>query len=182
MRSIIEQYAKDLTTGRLTYSFDHLSRVYFYAKKLSDKYDDQILHAACFLYKIILGKNSKQDSAERAAQILSETGFPVEKINKVVDAICNSDLEDKPVSQEGKLLHDAIIIDSIGAVGFSRFSIGSFFWEKSTRIDDIYEKYNQYFEKAINSFILEESKEYSKGRIEFSKKILQSMKDELDEE
>lgn len=182
MRSIIEQYAKDLTTGRLTYSFDHLSRVYFYAKKLYDKYDDQILHAACFLYKIILGKNSKQDSADRAAQILSETGFPVEKISKVVDAIMNSDIDDKPTSIEGKLLHDAIIIDSLGAVGFSRFSIGSFFWEKSTKMDDVYQNYSKFFEKAVNSFVLEESKEYAKKRIEVSKNILENMKDELEEE
>lgn len=182
MRSIIEQYAKDLTTGRLAFSFDHLSRVYFYAKKLSDDYDDQILHAACFLYKIILGKNSKEDSAERAAQILSETGFPVGKIQKVVDAILKSEIDDKPENLEGKLLHDAIIIDSLGAIGFSRFSIGSFFWDRSSKIEDIYNYYLEFVEKANNSFCLEQSKEFAKSRIDFSKKILQNLKDELEEE
>jgi len=182
MRSIIEQYAKDLTTGRLTYSFDHLSRVYFYAKKLSDNYDDQVLHAACFLYKIILGKNSKQDSADRAAQILSETGFPVGKIRKVVEAILNSDIDDKPETIEGKLLHDAIIIDSLGAIGFARFSIGSFFWDKPNKIDEIYQNYKNFVDKVIESFALPEAKEYSKSRIEFSQKILQNFYDELEEE
>lgn len=182
MRSIIEQYAKDLTTGRLTYSFDHLSRVYFYAKKLSDNYDDQVLHAACFLYKIILGKNSKHDSAERAAQILSETGFPVSKIQKVVEAIMNSDMEDKPESLEGKLLHDAIIIDSLGAIGFSRFSIGSFFWDRANKIDQIYENYKEFVDKAMKSFALKEAELFSKSRIEFSLKILEHFYDELEEE
>lgn len=182
MRSIIEQYAKDLTTGRLAYSFDHLSRVYFYAKKLSDNYDDQILHAACFLYKIILGKNSKQDSADRAVQILSETGFPVGKIQKVVEAILNSDIEDTPQTLEGKLLHDAIIIDSLGAIGFARFSIGSFFWDKPNKLDEIYQNYKNFVDKALNSFALSEAKEFSKSRIEFSQKILQNFYEELEEE
>ncbi len=182
MRSIIEQYAKDLTTGRLAFSFDHLSRVYFYAKKFSDDYDDQILHAACFLYKIILGKNSKEDSAQRAAQILSETGFPVEKIQKVVEAIMTSDLEDYPTSLEGKLLHDAIICDNLGAIGFSRFSVGSFFWDRSSKIEDIYKNYKEYIEKAINCFALQEAKEFCKSRIEFSNLILQKLFDELEEE
>ncbi|MCR4422435.1 MAG: hypothetical protein GYA61_07450 [Spirochaetales bacterium] len=182
MRSIIEQYAKDLTTGRLAYSFDHLSRVYFYAKKLSDNYDDQILHAACFLYKIILGKNSKQDSADRAVQILSETGFPVGKIQKVVEAILNSDIEDTPQTLEGKLLHDAIIIDSLGAIGFARFSIGSFFWDKPNKLDEIYQNYKNFVDKALNSFALPEAKEFSKSRIEFSQKILQNFYEELEEE
>jgi len=170
MRSIIEQYAKDLTTGRLAYSFDHLSRVYFYAKKLSDNYDDQILHAACFLYKIILGKNSKQDSADRAVQILSETGFPV------------GGGGDTPQTLEGKLLHDAIIIDSLGAIGFARFSIGSFFWDKPNKLDEIYQNYKNFVDKALNSFALPEAKEFSKSRIEFSQKILQNFYEELEEE
>ena len=182
MRSIIELYAKELTTGRLAFSFDHLSRVYFYAKKFSDDYDDQVLHAACFLYKIILGKNSKEDSAQRTAQILSETGFPIEKIQRVVDAILTSDLEDKPQSIEGKLLHDAIIVDNLGAIGFSRFSVGSFFWDRSSKIEEIYNNYKEYVEKAINSFVLEESKEYCKSRIEFSNLILQKLIEELEEE
>ncbi len=182
MRSIIEQYAKDLTTGRLAFSFDHLSRVYFYAKKFGDNYDDQVLHAACFLYKIILGKNSKEDSAERASQILSETGFPVEKIQKVTDAILYSDLNDKPQSIEGKLLHDAIITDNLGAVGFSRFSVGSFFWDRSSKIEEIYQNYKEFLENAENSFALDSAKEYCKSRIEFSKLILQKLYDELGEE
>lgn len=182
MRSIIEQYAKDLTTGRLAFSFDHLSRVYFYAKKLSEEYDDQILHAACFLYKIILGKNSKEDSAARAGQILSETGFPVEKIQKVTEAILNSDIDDKPLSIEGKLLHDAIIIDGLGAIGFSRFSIGSFFWERSSKIEDIFKNYSEFVDKAYDSLVLNESKEFCKSRLEFSKLALERMKDELEEE
>jgi hypothetical protein len=182
MRSMIEQYARDLTSGRLTFSFDHLSRVYFYAKKFAENYDDHILHAACFLYKIILGSNSKEDSAVRAEQILSETGFNIEKIQKVVTAIKNSDIDDKPESLEARMLHDAIIADSLGAIGFSRFSVGSFFWDRSQQMSDVYDYYKEYVEKAESSFSLASAAKFCEKRLQFSKEILNNFKDEMEEE
>ena len=180
MRSVIEQYSKDLTFGRLAYAYDHFSRVYFYAKKIGENYDDEVLHAACFLYKIILGKNSKEDSAERAEAILAEAGFNVKKIFKVKEAIMGSEIEDKPQSYEGKLLHDAIIIDALGAVGFSRLSISSFFWQKAQRIEKVYNTIKEYVEKVKNNILLESSKPIIQERLKITEYILKNMKKELE--
>jgi len=179
MRSIIEQYCKDLTAGRLTYGYDHSCRVYYYAKKLGDHYDDSILHAASFLYKIILGQNTKEDSALRAESILSEIGFPVEKIYLIKNIILNTDPEDRPETIEGKLIHDAIIVDSLGAVGFARYSVGSFFWHKAQKVQTIYEEYLNYFNIAVNNILLPSTNEFIKKRIETSKIILDELKNEL---
>lgn len=182
MRSIIEQYCKDLTSGRLTYGYDHCSRVYFYAKKLSDYYDDMILHGASFLYKIILGQNSKQDSALRAEAILSEVGYPVEKILAIKDIILNTDPEDRPSSLEGKMIHDAIIIDSIGAVGFARFSVGSFFWHKAQKVQTIYEEFLNYYNLIKTNIILDSTKKFIEERIKTTDFILKKLEEELNEE
>ncbi|MCX8058060.1 MAG: hypothetical protein N3A58_01425 [Spirochaetes bacterium] len=182
MRSVIEQYCKDLTSGRLTYGYDHCSRVYFYAKKLADFYDDMILHAASFLYKIILGQSSKQDSALRAEAILSEVGYPVEKILIIKDIILNTDPEDRPSSIEGKMIHDAIIIDSLGAIGFARFSVGSFFWHKAQKIQTIYEEYLNYYNNAKNNIILDSTKKLIAERINTTEFILKKIYEELNEE
>lgn len=179
MRSIIEQYSKDLTFGRLAYAYDHFSRVYFYAKKIGESYDDEILHAACFLYKIILGKNSKEDSAERAEQILAEAGFNIKKIFKVKEAIMGSELEDKPELYEAKLLHDAIIIDNLGAIGFSRLSISSFFWQKAQKMKTVYITIKNYVEKVKDNICLESSKPILEERLHLTEEILSNMEKEL---
>ena len=179
MRSIIEQYSKDLTFGRLAYAYDHFSRVYFYAKKLGEKYDDEILHAACFLYKIILGKNSKEDSALRAESILAEVGFDVKKVSKVKETIMGSELEDRPELIEGKLLHDAIIVDSLGSVGFARLSVSSFFWQKAQNIETVYNTIREYFEKVENNILLNQTRDFIKSRLETTKFLLEQMEKEL---
>lgn len=179
MRSIIEQYSKDLTYGRLAYAYDHFSRVYFYAKKIGENYDDEVLHAACFLYKIILGKNSKEDSAERAVAILAEAGYNIKKIFKVKEAIMGCEICDKPQLYEAKLLHDAIIIDTLGAIGFSRLSVSSFFWQKAQKMKTVYNTIKDYVEKVEENICLESSKTIIKERLDFTKEILKQMEQEL---
>ena len=129
MKKIIQQYVKDLTAGRLASGYEHSYRIYHLAREIGEDldYDDEILHAACFLHEIERMIDHPEGSREKAEAILVETGFPPEKISHVAEAIHHHIHNSRPVSAEGRLLHDANLLDSIGAVGFARLSIGAFF-------------------------------------------------------
>ena len=54
VRKLIVQYVKDLTAGRLASGFEHSYRVYHLAREIGEgePYDDDVLHAACFLHNV----------------------------------------------------------------------------------------------------------------------------------
>jgi len=127
-RNMIYQYVKDLTAGRLASGFNHCTRVYHLARELDvADYDDDILYAACYLHDLVVGEDGYKKSAERAEQILHEVGFPASKISPVVEAILTHWPGENPQTIEAKLLHDANLLDSLGAIGVVRLSIGAFF-------------------------------------------------------
>ena len=130
MRKLIQQYAKDLTSGRLGSGYEHSFRVYHLAREIGEsiEHDEDILHAACFLHDIEMSVGHPKSSADRAEAILRETGFVPEKIPLVLDAILNHMPNGAPSTVEGQLLFDANLLDSIGAVGFARLSVGAFLW------------------------------------------------------
>jgi hypothetical protein len=92
MRKLIQQYAKDLTAGRLASGYEHSYRLYRLARQIGeslDYYDDEILHAACFLHDLDITARHPEASAEKARAILEETGFTPGKIQAVYVAILN---------------------------------------------------------------------------------------------
>jgi len=130
MRKLIQQYAKDLTAGHLESGYEHSFRVYHLTREIGEEasYDDDILHAACFLHDIEMSKGHPRSSADKAEAILHETGFVPDKIPLVLDAILNHMPGGAPSTTEGKLLFDANLLDSIGAVGLARLSAGAVVW------------------------------------------------------
>ena len=87
-KELIYQYVKQFTAGRIASGFSHSHRVYHIARELGvDNYDEEILHAACYLHDTVIGYDSHTKSAEKAEQILREVGFPATKIDQVVEAI-----------------------------------------------------------------------------------------------
>ncbi len=139
VKRIIQQYAKDLTAGRLASGYEHSYRIYHLAREVGEDvgYDDEVLHAACFLHDIERMVDHPKGSAAKAAAILGETGFPAAKIKQVTDAILHHMPDGEPTNTEGKLLHDANLLDSIGAIGFARLSIGAFFWHHCKSLCDV---------------------------------------------
>jgi len=139
MRKLLVQYVKDLTAGRLASGFEHSARVYHLAREIGEgmDYDDDVLHAACFLHNIETPARGAGAATDRARVLLSEVGFDVSKVNAVCDAIAEHAPGSQPEGLEAKLLYDANLLDTIGAVGFARLSIGAFFWHHLKTMEDV---------------------------------------------
>lgn len=179
MQNIIIQYAKDMCAGRLARGFDHVNRVYHLAKQLEDAYDDEVLYAATYLHDIILTEPHQLQSAEKAEAVLHEVGFKPVKIAQVKEAILNHIPEGNPKSTEGKMLHDADILDSLGMSGITRLSIGAFFWKGAKSLVDVLSHIREYKERAESHLILERSRKLARERIRFMEKALEQLDREI---
>jgi uncharacterized protein len=180
MRKLIQQYAKDLTAGRLASGFDHSFRVYHFTRTIGEgmEYDDEVLHAACFLHDVEMSVGHPKSSAERAEAILHETGFTPDKIPLVIDAIANHMPDGKPLTVEAKLLWDANLLDSLGAVGFARLAVGAFIWYHYKSMLEIltYVKRELSFTEKLH---FEKSREIAREKIAFTKAAVDRFEHEL---
>ena len=180
MRKLIQQYAKDLTSGRLGSGYEHSFRVYHLAREIGETvpHDEDVLHAACFLHDIEMSVGHPKSSADKAEAILHETGFDPEKIRVVSEAILNHMPNGSPTSPEGKLLFDANLLDSIGAVGFARLSVGAFLWYNMKTMQEIM----QYISRELSfteKFHFEKSRELAADKIAFTRTALEQFSKEL---
>jgi len=170
MRKLIQQYAKDLTAGSLASGYEHSYRVYNLARRIGEgqPYDDEVLHAACFLHDTEMAEGHPVSSAERAQGILEETGFAAGRIAEVHAAIRDHmpGQESEDLSVETKLLHDANLLDSLGAVGFARLSIGACAWHHFTTVEEVLELLRRWRGHA-ERFYFPASRELAREKIEF---------------
>jgi len=180
MRKIIQQYAKDLTSGRLASGFDHCFRVYHFTREIGEEltYDDEVLHAACFLHDIEMSFGHPRSSAEKAEAILRETGFDPDRIPRVVEAIVNHMSDGRPESVEAKLLFDANLLDSIGAVGFARIAIGGFIWHHYKTMQEV-AGYVASKLADTDRFHFPKSRELAEEKIAFTRAALEQFDREL---
>jgi uncharacterized protein len=182
MRKLIQQYAKDLTAGRLASGYEHSYRIYQLARKIGEgmEYDEEVLHAACFLHDIEMSSGHPKSSAEKARMILGETGFTPGKIETVYRAILNhmpGEFGEEP-SIEGKLLHDANLLETVGAIGLIRLSIGSFFWHHLSTMGEVIELLKRWRGYA-ETFFFPRAKRLAKRRVEFLDQAISRLKEEL---
>jgi uncharacterized protein len=180
VKKIIQQYAKDLTAGRLASGYEHSYRTYHLARQIGEgmDYDDEILHAACFLHDIGTVKDHPRASAKKAVAILEETGFTAGKISKVKEAILEHMPGDAAKSTEGKLLHDANLLEGLGAIGFARLAIGAFFWNHYKSLDKIIGM----LERELlfsDSFIFEKSRKMAEEKRRFTRTAIDELGEEL---
>jgi HD superfamily phosphodiesterase len=183
MRKLIQQYAKDLTAGRLASGYEHSYRLYRLARQIGeslDYYDDEILHAACFLHDLDITARHPEASAEKARAILEETGFTPGKIQAVYVAILNhmpgEEGDDQAV--ETKLLHDANLLDTLGAIGFARLAIGSFFWFHYKTMEEVLDLLRQW-RGYVDRFYFPTSREMAGPKVEFLDRALEQLSNEL---
>lgn len=180
MRNLIQKYAKDLTSGRLASGYEHSYRIYHLAREIGEgqDYDDEILHATCFLHDIEMTSEDSKSSAEKAKAILQETGFKAGKISQVYSAILNHLPSARTDSVEGKLLHDANLLDTLGAIGLARLSIVSFFWHHFKTMEDVLGLLKRWLSYADN-FYFPRSRELAKEKIEFMNRALKQFSKEI---
>ncbi len=180
MRKIIQQYAKDLTSGRLGSGYEHSFRVYHLAREIGEglAYDDDVLHAACFLHDVEMSVGHPKSSADKAEAILHETGFVPDKIPRVLDAILNHMPEGAPTVVEAQLLYDANLLDSIGAVGFARLSVGAFIWYHYKTMKEILD----YISRELSfteKLHFEKSRQLADEKIAFTRTAIAQLTKEL---
>ncbi|HOV15597.1 MAG TPA: HD domain-containing protein [Spirochaetota bacterium] len=174
-KELIYQYVKEFTAGRVASGFSHCHRVYHLARELDvDNYDDEILYAACYLHDTVVGFDGHLKSAEKAEQILHEIGFPATKINQVVDAIKSHWPGENPKTVEAKLLHDANLIDSLGAIGIVRLSIGASFWYQYKTLKEVLDLIKDYRKKS-SLLIFPKSKDIATIKIKFMDQLIEEM-------
>jgi uncharacterized protein len=132
-RTAIIQYIQNQANPRD--KFDHQPRVYRLARTLAEDrpYDDDVLFAACWMHDIgvFIGHRpedpialAKWDNVSYAIKVtpglLTGWGFPVEKTQPVNDCIQQHLPTATPGSIEATLLHDADVLEQLGAVGLIR--------------------------------------------------------------
>ncbi|TKJ17562.1 phosphohydrolase [Candidatus Woesearchaeota archaeon B3_Woes] len=113
------------------HSFDHIERVYNLAMELAkdEKVDLDILKAAVLLHDVARLKQWKnevechaEEGARMAPEILRKHKFPEEKIEDVIHCVMvhrkGKFLE--PKTREAEILHDADLLDLLGAIGILR--------------------------------------------------------------
>jgi uncharacterized protein len=182
VRKLIHQYAKDLTAGRLASGYEHAYRVYHLARRIGEgvDYDDDVLHAACFLHDVDIAAGHPDGSAAKARAILEETGFAPGKISAVCTAILRHlpGEEREEEAMETKLLHDSNLLDTLGALGFARLAIGSFSWYHYKTIEELLalmERWRGYAEL----FYLPRSRELAQQKIRFLDLAIRQLGEEL---
>jgi uncharacterized protein len=168
-----------MCAGRLARGFDHVNRVYHLAKQLEDDYDDEVLFAAAYLHDIILTEPHQLQSAEKAEAVLHEAGFEPGKIAQVKEAILNHIPEGNPVTKEGKMLHDADMLDALGMSGITRLAIGAFFWKGAKSLVDVLRHINEYKERAETHLVLDRGKKLARERIDFMERALKQLEKEI---
>ena len=115
--------------------FSHQPRLYALACELADgvSVDDDILYAACWLHDLgVFIGHRPEDPAQLASwdnvayaiaqtpPLLQQFGFPTEKIPAVQAAIRDHHPQARPTAIEAILLHDADLLELLGAVGLLR--------------------------------------------------------------
>jgi len=113
------------------WGFSHCIRDYRLARSLALKdkvtLDDDVLFAAAYLHDMAAFKPWEKEDVDHADQaadivdtVLNGSGFPVEKIPAVRNAIRTHMFERDPVGLESIYLHDADALDWLGAIGIAR--------------------------------------------------------------
>jgi uncharacterized protein len=115
--------------------FGHQPRLYALTRAVGEgmSYDDDVVFAAVWMHDIgVFIDHRPEDpvalaawdnvayAIEEAPPVLTEFGFPAEKIPAVIEAIRTHQPQMDPQSPEATILRDADILEQLGAVGILR--------------------------------------------------------------
>jgi uncharacterized protein len=115
--------------------YGHQPRLYALACQVGEDMtcDDDVVFAAAWMHDLgVFTGHRPEDERElagwdhipytvaRTRELLAQWGFPLTKIGAVEEAIRTHQPHDDPRTVEGIVLHDADILEQLGAVGFAR--------------------------------------------------------------
>ncbi len=180
MKEKIEKFASEKLGNEVAAGIDHFKRVYEIAKQLELEYDDEILHAACFLHDVCEDEPHQEDASRIASEFLSKIGFSKENISKVQESIIEHTPEGKPKSNEAILLHDADLLDFLGATGIVRLAIGAWDWMEKESLKEFVDVYKNFRKTAYEGLVLDRSKKIAKQKIKFMDEAISELEKELD--
>lgn len=152
----IENYVKNKTLNRIAYGYEHATQTYKLAKKLGSNYDDEILHAACFLHDIEQDQNHEEKSANQADMLLKRFMPDTDRF-RVKEAILNHTMFGAPKSAEAILVHDASLLNSLGAIGILQLTISHTEGKEKLKIREIIKHLKNYRKMIPDKLILRQS-------------------------
>jgi uncharacterized protein len=115
--------------------YGHQPRLYALARRVAEglEYDDDVLFAAAWMHDLGVFAGHRPRDPDKLArwdhlpytlaltrELLAQWGFPTAKLDRVHEAIRTHQPQDEPRVIEGILLHDADILEQLGAVGVLR--------------------------------------------------------------
>jgi uncharacterized protein len=117
------------------HKYGHQPRLYALTQQIGHGlvYDDDTVYAAVWLHDlgVFVGHRPESEAAlktwdhvayitEKAPSLLTEAGFPTEKIPAVLEVIRTHQPHDTPLTLEAILARDADILEQLGAIGITR--------------------------------------------------------------
>ena len=132
-RAALKTYLE--ATANPTHKYGHQPRLYALTQQIGQglAYDDDVVYAAVWLHDlgVFIGHRPESDAAlktwdhvayitEKAPGILTESGFPQEKIPAVLEVIRTHQPQDTPLTPEATIARDADILEQLGAIGITR--------------------------------------------------------------
>jgi uncharacterized protein len=132
-RAAIENYIA--AHANPTHKFGHQPRLYALTRQIGHglTYDDDVVFAAVWLHDlgVFIGHRPEDPEAlktwdhvayvlEKSPAILTDAGFPTEKIPAVLEVIRTHQFQDTPLTLEATIARDADILEQLGAIGITR--------------------------------------------------------------
>ena len=132
-RPVLETYIANHANPQ--HKFGHQPRLYALTKQIGQglTYDDDVVFAAVWFHDlgVFIGHRPEDEDAlktwdhvayitEKAPAILTEAGFPEEKIPDVLEVIRTHQPHDTPITLEATIARDADILEQLGAIGITR--------------------------------------------------------------
>jgi uncharacterized protein len=173
--------------------FGHQPRLYALATQIGQgmDFDDDILFAAAWMHDlgVFLGHRpsdpaqlSRWDhvpyTIQRSSELLTEWGFPTEKLGGVEAAIRYHQAKDEPTTVEGVLIRDADILEQLGAIGILRATVKVGRDSRYPNFSSMVPVLRDAINHLANQLRLIKSKVIAEPRVEMLRSFLDSIYDE----
>ena len=187
----IWHYVKSDLAEEPVASTDHIERMTTWCQQLGPDAgaDMEVLVAGALLHDVGVVINRKEHyrvGRPRATEVLKEVGFPEEKIDgalHVLEAHSRYGGAPAPETTEAKVGQDADALEYIGAIGIIRAVVrglndGSF----DGKISGFPDYLRSLLAKIEGTFHTEKAGEFGRSRLEYMRKFLKRIEEELDME